>query len=126
MKKFVIHTPTKKLLKAVLDYIETQPKLKLDRKSHNLHSYGEKHCVDIQDEDEVMYGDTGYFSNEGYDIISGELFLSIVGVNFRNTTTVQLNKEYKAEIDLYSQSVKVGCQTFEFEAIERLHKAITE
>jgi hypothetical protein len=126
MKKFVIHTPTKKLLNAVLDYAEDQPKLRIDRRSHDQHTYGDKHCVDLYSDDKVTYGDSGFFSGEGYAIIDGEVFLSIAGVDFNNTTTVRLNDKYTAEVDHSAKSVKVGCSSFSFEAIENLHKAISE
>ena len=42
----------------------------------------------------------------------------------KETVQVKLNSEYTAEVDRSSQTVKVGCQTIEFEKIEELYKAI--
>ena len=42
----------------------------------------------------------------------------------KETVQVKLNSEYTAEVDRSSQTVKVGCQTFQFKKIEQLYKAI--
>jgi anti-sigma28 factor (negative regulator of flagellin synthesis) len=42
----------------------------------------------------------------------------------RETVSVKLNSEYTAKVDQSKKTVQVGCQTFEFEKIEELYKAI--
>jgi hypothetical protein len=125
MKKFAIHTPTKKLLKAVLDHLYKSGFKIEDRKSHDCHFYDDRHCICPEDKGRVMYSSYEYYSDNGYDLVHAEVYLNICGVEFK-TTTVDLNKEYSAVVDHGSRSIKVGCQSFTFEAIENLYKAIKE
>jgi hypothetical protein len=125
MKNFVIHTPTKRELTLVLDYLQKSG-CTVDRASHNLHSYNADHCVDPTMKDHVMYGDIGFFKSEGYEVVTARTFLIISGVPVPKETSVKLSDNYTAVVNHYDKTVKVGCQVFDFSAIEALAKAMQD
>ena len=53
-----------------------------------------------------------------------ELFKTVLEGCFDETVIVPLNNEYEAEVS--QNKVRVGCQTFTFEAVEKLAEAVAQ
>jgi len=90
-----------------------------------------KHCSSIHISDfpnlsfnnKEICGNGGNYGSSSKDWITFEQFFEYCD-NWKDSQPVKikLNSEYSAEI--INGKVKVGCQTFEFDAIEKLYNAI--
>jgi hypothetical protein len=121
---YAIHTPTKREHDAVIKYL-TENEYKGRDLSNHAHVYKSDHCIQPSGSN-VFYSPKEFFLSENSEVISTTTFFAIKGIDFEPETTIQLNESYCAVIDHQAKQIKVGCQTFQFSSIEKLHKAINE